>query len=343
MPIERILIVGLGSIGKRHLRLARHLLPNADIRVLRHNTVNEIPLHSNGLLTSISESVEFKPDIAVISNPAPFHVSIAKTLAENGAHLLIEKPLSDSPIGVAQLLKICKQRGLVLITGYNLRYLESVQYFRNSLLSGVAGKVMSIRCEIGQYLPSWRPDSDYRETVSAKRYLGGGVLLELSHELDYLRWIFGEVEWVQASLFKQSNLDIDVEDSAHITLAFRGDKYNHHLVGSVNLDFVRHDTTRICVAIGEKGSLRWDGLSGTVSWYGENAKEWIDVFRQKNQRDDSYLAEWKDLMESIVMAKTPLVSGEDGLKVLEIIEAVRNSAGSGKRVFLDGVTSREEA
>jgi len=335
MSIDRILIVGLGSIGKRHLRLARQLMPHSDIRVLKHNYSTDIAEYSNGSLSNLSEAIFFKPDIAVIASPAPCHIAIGHSLAKGGVHLLIEKPLSDSLLGVAELLKTCKEQGIVIATGYNLRHLESLQYFRSALLTRVIGKVLSVRCEIGQYLPSWRPDSDYRETVSSKRCLGGGVLLELSHELDYLRWIFGEVEWVQASLSKQSNLDIDVEDSAHITIAFQGGDQNYRLIGSVNLDFIRHDTTRMCVAIGEKGSLRWDGLSGAVSWCGENSREWLDIFCQKSQRDDTYLAEWRDFIECIATSKKPLVSGEDGLKVLEIIEAVRNSAESGKRIFLD--------
>ena len=80
--------------------------------------------------------------------------------------------------------------------------------------------IRRLRCEIGQYLPLWRPGSDYRLGVSANRALGGGVLLELSHELDYLRWIFGDVDWVQASLERQSALEIDVEDTAHLLLSF---------------------------------------------------------------------------------------------------------------------------
>ena len=83
------------------------------------------------------------------------------------------------------------------MTAYNLRFLPSLQAYRERIQFGVIGKVLSVRCEIGQYLPSWRPGSDYRQAVSASRALGGGALLELSHEIDYLRWIFGEVAWVQ--------------------------------------------------------------------------------------------------------------------------------------------------
>lgn len=330
--INRILIVGLGSIGKRHLRLARGLLPNTDIRVLRSRAGSAVPATANGGFFSIDDAIAFAPQIAVIASPAPFHIATAQALAEVGVHLLIEKPLSASLDGVAQLLKTCHQRGTVLLTGYNLRFLPSLQRFRDLLGERVIGRVLSVRCEIGQYLPSWRPDSDYRQGVSARRELGGGALLELSHELDYLRWIFGEVEWVKATLSRQSSLELDVEDTAHLTLGFVPAADGHQLIGAVNLDFIRHDTTRLCTAIGENGSLRWDGLTSQVMAYMVGEKEWRELFRHQHQRDDSYLAEWQNFIACVTENRTPLITGEDGLKVLEIIEAVRSSAASGGQV-----------
>ena len=332
MSINRILIAGLGSIGKRHLRLARELLPKADIRVLRHQATNEVPEFSNGCFFNIEEAIGFAPQIAVIATPAPFHIATAQVLAEAGVHLLIEKPLSASLDGVTQLLETCQKQGTVLLTGYNLRFLPSLQRFRDLLDESVIGKVLSVRCEFGQYLPSWRPDSDYRQGVSARRELGGGALLELSHELDYLRWIFGEVDWVKATLSRQSSLEIDVEDTAHLTLGFAPTVDGHQLIGSVNLDFIRHDTTRLCMAIGENGSLRWDGLTGRVALHEAGAKEWRELFCHAHQRDDSYLAEWQNFLASATENKIPLITGEDGLKVVEIIESARISAASGRQV-----------
>jgi predicted dehydrogenase len=329
--IKRILIVGLGSIGKRHLHLARELLPTADIRVVRHLATSEIPEFSNGCFSSIDEAITFAPQIAVIASPATFHIATAQALAEAGVHLLVEKPLSASVDGVAELLETCKKQGTVLLTGYNLRFMPSLQRFRDLLGEAIIGKVLSVRCEIGQYLPNWRPNSDYRLGVSARSDLGGGVLLELSHELDYLRWIFGEVDWVKATLSRQSNLDIDVEDTAHLTLGFTPKTDAHQLIGSVNLDFIRHDTTRVCTAIGENGTLRWNGLTGEVMLYEAGAKEWRELFSHQHHRDDSYRSEWKNFIACVTEHKTPLITGEDGFNVLKIIEAARISAESDVR------------
>lgn len=321
--INRILIVGLGSIGKRHLRLARELCPDADIRVLRHQECVSVPEYSNGCFFDLKQAIDFAPQIAVISSPATFHMETALPLARAGAHLLIEKPLSASLDGVTQLIEVSREQGIALLTGYNLRFLPSLQRFRDLIKEKVLGRVLSVRCEIGQFLPSWRPEMDYRLSVSARQELGGGVLLELSHELDYLRWIFGEVDWVKATLSRQSGLEIDVEDTAHLILGFEPTIDGHQLVGSVNMDFIRHDTTRFCTAVGEKGSLRWDGLTGVIEQFDMGEKEWREIFRHQHQRDDSYMAEWQHFLECITEQKEPLITGQDGLQVLRLIAAAR--------------------
>ena len=327
--IDRILIVGLGSIGKRHLRLARALIPNADIRVLRHLATNEVPEYADGCFITIEEAVAFKPEVAVIASPASLHLATAQALAEAGVHLFIEKPLATSLSGIKYLIETCQKHNAILFTGYNLRFFSSLQQYRELLAAGVIGKVLSVRCEVGQYLPSWRPENDYRLGVSAIRELGGGVLLELSHELDYLRWIFGEVEWIKATLSRQSDLEINVEDTAHLILGFVPALDGSQLLGIVNLDFIRHDTTRICTAIGKTGSLRWDGKTGGVKLYEIGTKEWQELYRSLEDREASYIAEWKNFLQSVLTHKTPAITGEDGLKVIEIIEAARESDLSG--------------
>lgn len=332
MLINRVLIVGLGSIGKRHLRLAREFLPHADIRVLRHQECASIPEHANGCFSSLDQAIDFVPQLAVIASPATFHMSAARSLAQAGVHLLVEKPLSATLDGVSQLLETCREQGAVLLTGYNLRFLPSLQRFRDLLNGNVIGRVLSVRCEIGQYLPSWRPDVDYRQGVSARRELGGGALLELSHELDYLRWIFGEVDWVKATLSRQSDLEIDVEDTAHLILGFEHMAEGHQLIGTVNLDFIRHDTARLCTAIGENGSLRWNGLTGEVEQFESGAIGWRKIFHHQHQRDDSYLAEWRHLLDCVNEQKAPLITGEDGLQVLQIIDAARQASETGLKM-----------
>lgn len=323
--ISRVIIVGHGSIGKRHLRIARGSLPAADIRVWSRRQAEPAPEYANAWVGSLQEAIAFQPHLAVIANPATLHLEAAQPLAEAGAHLLVEKPLAASVEGISKLLDICQSRGRILMVGYNLRFLPCLQKYRDLIRAGFIGRILSVRCEIGQYLPSWRPGCDYRQSVSAVRALGGGALLELSHELDYLRWIFGEVNWVKATLCRQSDLEIDVEDTVHLTLGFAPEKEGRQMIANLTLDFVRQDTTRQCTAIGERGSLRWNALRGEIEHFPAGATQWETVFQKNAVRDGSYIAEWQHLIESISKDKPPLVSGQDGLEVLKIIDAARRS------------------
>jgi predicted dehydrogenase len=340
--INRILIVGLGSIGKRHLRLARELLPYSKIAILRHKFELTIPEGADYIFSTMAEVLDFSPQLAVLANPSNFHLSAAMPLARAGVHLLIEKPLSSSIIDVAELLDACKKGNTVLATGYNLRFLLSLQKFKSLLDEQLVGDVWSVRSEIGQYLPSWRTDSDYRQGVSAQHALGGGALLELSHEIDYLRWIFGEVDWVQAVLAQQSDLEIDVEDSAHLILGFVVDGKKNSIVATVNLDFIRQDTTRLCTAIGKLGSLRWNGIDGTVELWASGTQDWQEVYKHQTTRDESYLAEWNNFLTCIEKGFPPMITGEDGLNVLHVIEAARLADKTKSQVRVGGVNGLKE-
>lgn len=332
--IDRVLIAGHGSIGKRHLRIARSLLPDADIRVLVHRPVDTTPEFANGVFDSLDAAVSFKPNIAIVAGPASTHVQTALPLARAGAHLLIEKPLDASLEEGVALLQLCDSRRIVLLVGYNLRYVPSLDWFRQALHSGRVGRVLSVRAEVGQYLPSWRPHTDYRNSASASRALGGGVLLELSHEVDYLQWIFGDIVWVKASAGRQSSLELDVEDTAHLIMGFTEHGVWPHLIGTLNMDFFRHDTTRSCVAIGESGSLRWNGLTNTVDFFGAGASEWTALFKSPVGKDDSYVAEWNHFLECIRGKAETGESGADSYRTLQVIEAARRSAAQRDAVWI---------
>jgi predicted dehydrogenase len=331
--IERLLVVGLGSAGKRHVRVARGLLPNVRIVALRRSdSVAPDEPDVERCVVAVAEALAFKPQVAVVANPATHHFAITQALIDAGVHVLIEKPLAHESSGLAELLATARQRRVTVMTAYNLRFAPSLIHFREQVRSQVVGPVLSVRAEVGQHLPNWRPQTDYRRSVSARRDLGGGVLLELSHEIDYLRWIFGEVEWVRATCARQSRLEIDVEDTAHLTLKIAPSPAGRAVIAALNLDFIRHDTTRVCTAICEGGSLRWNGITGVVEIFSAGGKEWREVFRHPPQRDETYVAEWIHFMNCVDETSQPSISGEEGLATLKIVEAARQAAESGHRV-----------
>jgi len=332
--IERVVVVGRGNAGSRHFKLIKELLPNVEVKYLIHSKGEGNVNSTIEELTSIQEVLTFRPQIAIVATPSTTHIEIAQKLAEAGIHILIEKPISASLSGVADLISYCSDRNLVLQVGYNLRYSDSLKFFNQCLNSEEIGEILSVRCEVGQNLESWRPNKNYRESVSAKKSLGGGVLLELSHELDYLRWIFGEVDWVRATLCKLSELDVDVEDTAHINLGFTKSNFKQKIIANLSLDFVRQDHTRTCLAIGTTSSLRWDGIMDRVEIYDNSKSVWRELYSKKAGKDETYRSELQDFLSSVENGNDPQVTGEDGLRVLEIIEAVRQSSGTGTQVYV---------
>lgn len=333
--LDRLLIVGLGSIGTRHARVAREVVPGLEIIAWRRPSSGPGPTGIDRCVTSLEAALECRPQAAVVASPASRHLAAALPLAKAGVHLLVEKPIASSADGVADLIDACERQGVTLMTGYNLRFLPSLVRLRSLLREGRVGRVLSVRAEIGQFLPSWRPGADYRDTVSAKAELGGGVLLELSHEIDYLNWLFGSVEWVSAITRRQSDLEIDVEDTAHLTLGFASSAQDRPVVAALSMDFIRHDTTRTCTVIGEQGTLRWNALAGTVEAFAPGAEDWETLFSHPASRDESYLAEWQHFLSCIQTGERPLASGADGLAAIRVVDAARQSAFTGEVVTLE--------
>ena len=331
---RRVLIVGGGSMGSRHARLIRQALPDADIRVLMRDPDRELPGGVNARVIGLEDALAFRPELAVIASPATRHLETAIPLARSGVHLLVEKPLSATGTGVGELIDAARASGVVLLVGYNLRYAPSLGEFGRLMGQGVIGRCLAVRAEVGQFLPSWRPDADYRQGVSARQELGGGVLLELSHELDYLRWIFGAVRSVQAVVARQSSLEINVEDTAELLMQFEPAGESAAVVASVHLDFLRRDSIRMCTVVGERGTLRWNGIAGCVDLYSAESGVWETVFASELNRDATYIAQWNHFLACVSGGDTPRVTGEDGLAVLRIVDAARAAASTGRRVDL---------
>jgi len=332
---ETFLIVGLGSIGRRHLDCLRSIRPDSEIIVWRqHNQEPEIPLGADGVVFSLQEALEKRPMAAIISNPAPLHVEAGIALATHGVHLLIEKPLSNSLDGIDKLLKICSEKQSVLMVGYVLRFNQALWCFKEAIKEQLIGRVVSVRSEIGQYLPDWRPGMDYRESVSAREVLGGGALLELSHELDYIRWIFGDVVSVSACIERTGILDIDTDDLVELILEIHGDE-GQKIIANVHLDMLQRVVSRSCKAVGEKGILEWDAISNTVRYYSGDEKCWHSLFEpQVLPRNSIYTAQIESFLESIESGNEPVITAGDGMAVVKIIDSARQSSAKKETVFL---------
>jgi len=329
-----IAIVGFGSAGKMALNKLSALVPNARFLIV---SGHQEEVRQANFTPRISDVSDFSPDAVLVTGPASDRLDVIAKLQGVSVPLFIEKPLAGTLQDAYSILTQLKVGTNACQLGYNLRFSTSLEFFRNYMQQERKGKVKRFIAETGQYLPDWRPDRDYRDTVSARSDRGGGVLLELSHEIDYLRWIFGEWDWVSAWTGNVSALDIDVEDTALITVGIKSESAGEQSLGQLSLDFVRRDKTRSVTAVCELGTVRWDGIAGRVEERDAMNGRWETL--AEDQTDEStYEAQWASFLKVVESGAMPEVSLEDGVEVLRAIEAIRHSnLRSGKRTFLSEV------
>jgi predicted dehydrogenase len=324
----RVLIVGFGNIGRRHLRNLRTLMPSAVVAVCRQRRepVDGTP-DTAEVFHDIDEAVAWKPDAAIVASPAPLHVPHGLALADAGVDLLVEKPMSHTQAGVQSLVERCHERRVVLMVGYNLRFDRSLEAVRRAVHDNSIGRVVSIRAEVGQFLPDWRPQIDYRRTVSAQKALGGGAALELSHEFDYVRWIAGEPISVAGCVAVSGHLDLDCEDSADVLLSFA-----NGAIGNVHVDFLDRSAIRRCRIVGTEGTITWDGIGQQAARFAP-AEGWVPL-SNGGERTDTYTRELEHFLDCVQSRRQPLVTGEDGAKALAIALAAKASSETGSRITL---------
>ena len=239
---RRFLIVGCGSIGKRHIRNLLNLgveeLVAFDVRAERRT--RREPLSWESILWRRLESAwEREPDAVVVAAPTSLHVPIALKGAFRRCHLFIEKPLSNCWESVERLLDVVRRNDLVTLVGCNMRFHPGLMTIKNLLLEQAVGRVLAARVEVGQYLPDWHPWEDYRQSYSACNRLGGGVILDAIHEIDYIRWLLGDVVAATCFAGKLSQLEIETEDVAALLLRFQ-----NGAVGEVHLDYIQRAYSR---------------------------------------------------------------------------------------------------
>lgn len=329
----RGLVVGLGSIGRRHARnwAALQLGPLAVCRQLGRPLPEPLGLEVTQY-SDLDQALELaQPDLVVVANPTSLHVETACRAVGAGAHVLVEKPL-DSDLGaVAGLLRAAQARGRALMVAYNLRFHPLLARLKSLVTGGAIGRVLSARAEAGEYLPDWHPWEDYRGGYSGRRDLGGGAVLTMSHELDALCWLMGAPRRVTALAGHLSALEIDAEDVAEIVVEFEGGA-----IGSVHLDYVRRTPTRKLEVVGENGLLRWDYHANRLEQYTASTGQWrVEEGDLRYARNQMYVDELRHFAGCARgELGRPLIDGEQGAAVLALALAALRSAEEGRTIDL---------
>jgi predicted dehydrogenase len=332
----KILVVGYGNIAKRHIKNIKFLHPECTVGVLRQHSRTAIvgpeAESVDHTFFDLNQALAWKPEISFITSPAPLHIDTATVLASAGCHLYIEKPLAVDTFGIAKLAGVIGAKNCKVMVGYLLRFNEALRALKATLEARLIGPIFSVKAEVGQWLPNWRPAAEYSQTVTARKSLGGGAILELSHELDYMHYLFGNVDGVFSLATTQSNLAIDVEDNAEILL-----KFSSGLVGNVHLDLLRHDVKRTCTVLGEAGTLHLDLLACKLEVYFAKAKEWETIYFDPDFDTNKPYLKCLENFFSACRNKKQLtaIPLSEGLRTLETILAIKKSTATSQFVKIN--------
>ena len=318
----KFLVIGCGSAGERH---TKNLLSLGQEIAVTDIDINRSSVIANKYGVKVSSlSDEF--DSFIICTPPDSHIYYIKEAIKYGAHIFVEKPLSNSLDGVAEVIEQARTKNLVLQVGYQFRFHPGLRFVKELLDKGKIGKLLSVRAEFGQYLPDWHPNEDYKNLYTAHEKLGGGIILDASHEIDYVRWLVGsKVTKVSCFADKLSNLEVDTEDTAEINLGFE-----NGIIGNIHVDMINRIYTRWCKLIGEKGTLVWDYQKPEIQLMPSKPGFGATIFTY--EPIDPYIEEMKHFLSCIEGIEKPVMDGETGKRVLEIALAARKSSKENKVV-----------
>ena len=336
-----VLVAGAGSIGRRHLGNLRRLgvvkLAVSDPEAARLQAV--AAEFGVKCVPDFPEALEqFTPDAVFVCSPPVFHVEQARQALRAKAHVFVEKPLSDRLDGVEALAAEARASGRVAQVGYNLRFHPGILRLQQCIAEAAVGRILWARAEVGQYLPDWRPSQDYRRNYTARRELGGGIILDASHEIDYVLWLLGAPRELICMAGKVSTLDVDVEDCATILLRLQSGTQ-----ADVHMDFVQRTYSRSCVLAGEEGTLLWDFEKNQVSIARPQIvrpqtvrpKVRPEILAYDFDPNRMYVAEVEHFFECMEENAAPRCGIADAKLTLQVALAARQSAVEKKWVSLD--------
>lgn len=246
----KVTVVGCGSIGQRHVRNLRSL-GVADISGV-DSDASKVEAAGIYRFASLEEALRERPDAVFICTPPSIHVDQAIQALEAGSHVFVEKPIAHTLDAANSLLAVADASDRLVQVGYNLRHIYTLKVLRKCMQAGLYGRPLWARLEVGQYLPDWRPSQDYRTSYTARRSLGGGIILDASHEIDLALWMFGKPVELCCMAGKVSDLEMDVEDTATILIRFESG-----MQADVHLDCIQRQYSRGFKIAFEKNNVEW--------------------------------------------------------------------------------------
>lgn len=329
----RILIVGFGNIGKKHCKNLISNFKNIEIGLVSNkDLINEIKKFKNKriyLYKSLLSSLNFNPNAVIISTPSNLHYKQSCFYIKKNINVFVEKPVFNKLQKITILKKNISKNNNLYLVGYNLRYSKLLNNFKSYIDKKIVGKIYYVNCVVGKDLKTWN-DDNYTKKISGKKNKGGGVMLELSHEIDYLNWIFGDFKNVYASLSKVSNLKINVEDN--VVAIFELEEKIKNFKIFLHMDFVRKDNTRFIEVIGSKGTIKIDLIKGRIEHFSGNNNVWKILNNDTSHLVNSYKNQFFNFFNHLFHSNDLINNLDQSYEVLKIIDSMKKSNLYNKKI-----------
>lgn len=311
-PDDPILVVGAGSIGERYIRNVWQLgFKNIVVLRQRNLPFRDIGEADVKVIYSWNEAEEIKPRAAIICTPTFLHMNNAMECVSRGIHVLIEKPLSHNLNGIEQLTLEAAHNHVWVQVGYMMRYYPLLIRVKEAMRAGTYGKLQYMNSYWGEYLPDWHPWEDYRESYAAKKQMGGGVALTLSHDLDVCNWMVGQLPVKWSKLYSNTpNLDVDVESAADFILA-----YPEGTIAHVHLNFFQKVKERWYQYVFDEAVLKIDFLKHELSISTKSKVEEIKL--NPYDRNELFIAQIEDFLRNFDKPD-PTINILESAKIIEI-------------------------
>ena len=319
--MSKILIVGFGSIGKRHMR---NILSKKNMNIIICSKRKDLKFQEKNIkiVKTVDQGIAEKPDVAFVTNETSYHISVATKLANAGIDLFIEKPLSSSENGIKQLKKIIKQKGIITLIGCDHRFHPCLKKIKEIIDKKRLGRIMSVQVESSSLLSDWHPYEDYRKGYSAKEELGGGIAMTMTHELDFLRWFFGDIKEIFSITKKISELEITADDISTMTMIFK-----NNIIGELHLDYFARPQFKSCKIRSTKGTLYWNSDENSVKIFYNKQNKWKTVFQEKKfERNQMFVKELEYFLKCVGNRECSFNNINDGEKIIQVILGAKKSS-----------------
>ena len=307
----KILFLGLGGVGQRHLRNIESILKTKNeiytvseksFKPLIKNdltldkTTNIFDKHQIKVVKNISEAFNFNPELTVVSSPSSFHFEHAKLALESKSHVFLEKPATMSSEQCRILDNLSKKNALKVSVSFQLRFTPWIKKIKEIINSNIYGKPVFVSAKVSEYMPGWHKYEDYRDSYAAKKELGGGVVFTQIHEIDYLYYIFGNLKYHASLSGKYSDLDINVEDTAFSLLI--GKHLSEDFPISISQDYLGNPKKRELIIQFNEAQLFCDLVSGILIIY-QKDKDSIKYSYKDFVRNDAFISQMELFLNSL--------------------------------------------